>query len=149
MSHKLDPNKIFKIFSFNKIEVEDDGEIEDFRNTPKYKVGMFSKLIYNGNMFNKHMLNFFTKSTEQFDTQDVKDAGDFMMYHRAYYWISGFDGKSKEWVEALNYYDFEEVTISLDSSIKYFESIEEYEKCAHLSKVKKFLKMVDNKEDSL
>ena len=60
--------------------------------------------------------------------------------NRAYYWIGEFDGDNPEWVDALNFYDPIEVTSALEFTIKYFEGIEEYEKCAFLTKIKSYLK---------
>ena len=135
----MDPNKIFKIFSSNGIEIDYlEGKDEDWMNTPKYKVGMFTKLINNGLYFNKTMINLFTKGEDE--TQEVEDAAEFIMYNRAYYWVSGFIVDDSEWVEALNFYERSEVEVALDSTVKYFEGIEEYEKCSFLTKIKSYLK---------
>ena len=117
----MDLDNIFGLFGFNK---DNDNskeesylkEIEEYKSTPKYKVGMFYK-----------------------------------MYTRAYYWIQECDIKKDEWKEALQHYlkqeGFENKECEKNSfincfilSIKYFEEIEEFEKCAFLKNIQDYLK---------
>ncbi len=58
-----------------------------------------------------------------------------MMFSRAYFWIEGFKFKSKIWREDLKKYSDTEFLTAVKLSINYFESTEEYEKCAHLKKI--------------
>ena len=67
--------------------------------------------------------------------EGIDEAGEFMMFTRAYFWVEGFKFKSKLWKEDLKHYSHEEFLVALKLSIHYFESKEEYEKCAHLKKI--------------
>jgi hypothetical protein len=110
-------------------------ELEAYKETPYFKLGMFHKLIMNGQVFKKQILNFFSKADPSLDTEGIDGAGEFMMFTRAYFWVEGFKFRSKIWKEALKKYSNDEFLVALKLSIHYFESTEEYEKCAHLQKI--------------
>jgi hypothetical protein len=55
-----------------------------------------------------------------------------MLYGRAYGYIDGLDLKDKKVKKVITLNVDEELKISLKLSLKYFEEIEEYEKCAFL-----------------
>ena len=63
----MDLDNIFGLFGFNK---DNDNskeesylkEIEEYKSTPKYKVGMFYKMISNGIQFRGQLIKFFEKS---------------------------------------------------------------------------------------
>jgi hypothetical protein len=110
-------------------------ELEAYKETPYFKLGMFHKLIMNGQVFKKQILNFFSKADPSLDTEGIDGAGEFMMFTRAYFWVEGFKFRSKFWKEALKKYSNDEFLVALKLSIHYFESTEEYEKCAHLQKI--------------
>ena len=67
------------------------------------------------------------------------DAGEYMMYTRAYYWIQSCKVRNKEWKIALSNYASDEFLVAVKLSINYFESTEEYEKCAFLKKIQDFI----------
>jgi hypothetical protein len=69
----------------------------------------------------------------------IDQAGEYMMYTRAWYWIEQVQIRKKEWKEALKQYASEDFAVSVKLSISYFEGIEEYEKCAHLKKIQDFV----------
>lgn len=110
-------------------------ELEAYKETPYFKLSMFYKLIMNGNAFKKQILNFFSKADPSLDTEGIDEAGEFMMFTRAYFWIEEFKFRSKTWKEALKRHSNEEFLVAVKLSINYFEDTEEYEKCAHLQKI--------------
>jgi hypothetical protein len=133
----MDLEGIFGLFGFseenNKKKLK---ELEALKDTPRFKLGMFHKLVMNSLIFKKQTLKFFSKSSPKLDLDDIDTAGEFMVYTRAYYWIQDFKIRSKEWKLALKeYYSDEEFLCSLKLTINYFESTEEYEKCAFLKKI--------------
>jgi len=119
----------------------DDGEIEstevyiDFKNTPVYWVGMYKKLILNHINFNKKVIKFFKEANEEFDVQDVKEAGEFVTYNRAWSYIKKIDIDKKDHIDAIEKYCDEYLDISLKLGISFFEQLEEYEKCALLKHI--------------
>tara|TARA_R110001592_G_scaffold69772_2_gene214116 strand:+ start:3034 stop:3447 length:414 start_codon:yes stop_codon:yes gene_type:complete len=113
-----------------------EDEIEMWKDTPRYKVGMFFKLVTNGSKLRRQIINMF----EDDKRVNVEDAGEFIMYNRAWFWLQDFNIDDNEWVEALSYYDNNQLSQSLTQSIQYFEEMEEYEKCSKLSSIVSILK---------
>ena len=111
-------------------------EIEEWKDTPRYKMGMFVKLIVNGTLFRKQLSNMFEGSNKV----DIGNAGEFIMYNRAWYWIKEFNIEDPDWVESVKPYEEEEVVRACDLTISYFENLEEFEKCSLLLSIKKLFK---------
>jgi hypothetical protein len=134
---------IFALFGFPNENNEErkalENELELFKETPHFKLGMFKKLILNGNIFKKQVLEFFSKSDQKLDLGGMDDAGEYMMYTRAYFWIQECKVRSKFWNEALKMYSSEEFLCAVKLAIHYFEGVEEFEKCAHLKKIQDFI----------
>jgi len=134
-------NSIFALFGFpengkNPDEVKKmKAELSAYKETPHFKLGMFYKLIMNGTTFKKQVLNFFSKADPHLDMIGIDEAGEFMMFTRAYFWIEGFKFRSKAWKEGLKHYSNEEFLVAVKLSLNYFVDTEEYEKCAHLKKI--------------
>ena len=82
---------------------------------------------------------FFSKSDPELDIKGMDDAGEYMMYNRAYFWIQECKVRSKEWKIALQNVSSENLLCAVKLSIHYFESTEEFEKCAHLKKIQDFV----------
>jgi hypothetical protein len=136
-------DNIFSLFGFPDKDDEDrkkiEAELDVFKETPHFKLGMFHKLIMNGSLFSKQVVKFFAKADPGLDVKGIDQAGEYMMFTRAWFWIEQVQIKKKEWKEALKQYASEEFAISIKLSINYFESTEEYEKCAHLKKIQDFI----------
>lgn len=135
----MDLNKIFNIFTPNL----EDNQIEtysydDIIESPVYWVGMFKKLIANHNNFNHNITQFLTKTNQELSLYDVETAGEFIVYMRAWYWISKFDITCKEHqITFINHCD-EHLITYLKFSISFWEDYEEYEKCAYLKAILDF-----------
>lgn len=133
-----------KVFSLFGVEEEDTTEgLEDFRNTPFFKIRMFMKLIQNGMNFKKQVLSFFKKSNKELNEADIDKAGDYMMFVRAFYWVEQLELNKLTELD-LKYINISDLMMCIDYSISYFEGNEEYEKCAvlkkfqdHMQKIKK------------
>jgi hypothetical protein len=132
-------DNIFALFNFPDENNEDrkklESELEVFKETPYFKLGMFHKLIMNGNIFSKQVVKFFAKSDPALDLKGIDLAGEYMMYTRAWFWVEQVKFRKKEWKEAIKQYASDDFLISIKLSINYFEGTEEYEKCAHLKKI--------------
>ena len=134
---------VFALFGFpegNDDERKDlERDLEMFKETPQFKLGMFQKLIMNGTLFKSQILKFFLKSDPELDSEGIDQAGEYMMYTRAYFWIQDCKTRSKFWNESLKMYANEDFLCAVKLSIHYFESVEEFEKCAHLKKIQDFV----------
>jgi len=107
----------------------------DFKNTPTYWVGMYKKLILNHINFNKKIIKFFQKSDKALDLGDVKEAGEFVTYNRAWSYVKKIDISNKEHIKGIKVYADEYLDTSLKLGISFFIETEQYERCAHLQKI--------------
>ena len=137
----MDVDKIFGLF--NDEEPESLGEkaqmadaLLDYKEHPLFWVGMFKKLIHNHKTFNTKVMNFFSRlEDEELDLYDVEQAGEFVVYNRAWFWISKIDPQDRICQEAILHYSDEFLDTYLKFAISYFQEFEEYEKCAHLKHI--------------
>tara|TARA_R110002020_G_scaffold26793_5_gene86640 strand:- start:743 stop:1201 length:459 start_codon:yes stop_codon:yes gene_type:complete len=144
----MDIDNVFGLFGFGKDKNEnkkiETNHLDEFRDTPQFKVGMFKKMIWNGRYFKDQVLNFLKKADEFVELEgEVGEAGDYMMYTRSYFWIQECDLEKKEWTSALDYFLDDEFITCIKLCIKYFEEIEEYEKCAFLKKIQNYIEKQD------
>jgi hypothetical protein len=96
---------------------------------------MFKKVILNHNNFNKKVLQFFEKADQEIDLDDVKDAGEYIVYNRAWTYIENVDLNDIIHVKTVEKYADEYLDVALKLSINFFEQTEQYERCALLVKI--------------
>jgi len=138
-----DVNKIFGLFSNENNNNQPPGEVfVDFMNSPEAKIGMFVKLIQNNIVFNQKIKQFFKQANKEFDEEATKKSSEFSVYNRAWYYIKGVDIDNKDHLYAVVKQDTHYLLESLGLALKYFESKEEYEKCAHIHKIEKIVKEI-------
>lgn len=146
MYKRMDLNNIWGLFGLpdknDKEEKRIQKELEEYHKTPEFKIGMFVKMISQGVSFKKQLLDFFSTADPKLDTGDVSEAGDFMMFNRAYYWVSEYGPRKKAWKEAINKKASKDFIFCLEIALKYFEELEEFERCAKLKKIKDFTEKV-------
>lgn len=143
----MNKDKIFELFEGeNEIKEMSSLNMEELMKTPYAKIGMFVKLITNHFVFHQKLKKFFEKEGTQFDIEKTKEASEFTVYNRAWSYVKQINLEDKYHIKAIQ--EFEPITFNkaLQNSIWYFEDREEYEKCAHLFKIKK---IVNTFEDPL
>ena len=113
----------------------------DFKETPIYWVGMYKKLVLNHINLNKKILQFFKNSNSELDIRDMKEAGEYITYNKAWNYINKVNLDNPSHLEALNHFKDEYLETSLELGISYWIETEEYEKCAHLQKIIDFLQI--------
>lgn len=128
----MDINKIFEVFR-PEDEVNESTQITF--DGPIMWIGMFKKLITNYEVFTKQIILFFKTSNQDLDMDDIERASSYMVYTRAYDNLSKLDVSNPIHVEVLKIYSDEYFITSLKNSLSYFETIEEYEKCAFLKQI--------------
>ncbi len=136
---------IFSLFTNDDSFNENNVMHGDIKSSPVYYVGMYKKLILNHINFNKKVLNFFQKANEEFNIEDIKEAGEFVVYNRAYTYIKKIDLDIESHTSAIMYYTDEYLDTSLELGINFFQQHEEYEKCAFLLKILKKSKKLQSK----
>lgn len=135
----LDSKKLFDIFDKYPIDGVEEN-LNSYKNSFRFKIEMFVKIVIYGDQWKKQVISLFTKSTIGMDIEDINNAGEFMLYTRAWFWISQFDFDDEDCVKALNKLDHSSLLASIIRTIKYFEKTEEFEKCSFLVNIKKLLK---------
>jgi hypothetical protein len=135
----IDVDNLFNLFPEEdaKGEVGSKSTYIDFKNSPIYWLGMYKKLILNHINFNKKVIRFFKEANSDLDIDDMKEAGEFVIYNRAWFYVNKVNIKDNWHVEAIEQYSDEYLDTSLELGISYFQELEEYEKCAHLLKLLK------------
>ena len=136
----MDVNKIFGLFNNEEPEsLNEKAQMADallnYKEHPMFWVGMFKKLIHNHKTFENRITTFFSQMDEELDLYDVEQAGEFIVYNRAWFWIAKVDIQNRDCQEAILHYTDEYLDTYLKFAISYFQEIEEYEKCAHLKKI--------------
>ena len=111
--------------------------LDELKTKPIFHVGMYKKLILNHLNFNTKVLNFFKQSNQEFDMNDIKEAGEYVVFNRAWSYISNVNIKNKGYIDALKHYSDDEFYATLDMGIEFFQQDELYERCAFLLKIKK------------
>jgi hypothetical protein len=135
----MDLNKFFSSLNPTSSNSWVKDEYDSFSNSPFYKLKVFERLIINGLSFKESIMKFFSQSVEDLDMVGVDLAGEFMMYNRAWFWVSQLDWDDTEWVIDLEKVSNEKFLTAIKLSINYFEEHEEYEKCAFLKKIQDFV----------
>mgnify|MGYP001448587131 FL=1 len=139
-----DKDKIFKLFVDGK-EIDGDKtkeEIKDFMNGPYAKIGMFVKLIQNHEVFHKKLEKFLKQEQPDYDVESTKEASEYTVYNRSWSYIKQIDIDNSDHINAIINFDPKIFFKTLDSAVNFFESYEEYEKCAHLHKIKELVKAI-------
>ena len=141
---------IFGLFSHNDDDLSTGSKTTyiDLKSSPVYYVGMYKKLILNHINFNKKVLSFFKKANEELNIEDIKEAGEFVTYNRAYTYIEKLDVEDEAHIEAIQHYTDEYLDTSLELGINFFQQHEEYEKCAFLLQVLNVSKHLQSKVGS-
>lgn len=140
----IDKDKIFQLFVDGK-QIKDDKtkeEIKDFMNGPYAKIGMFVKLIQNHEVFHKKLEKFLKKEQPDYNVESTKEASEFTVYHRAWSYIKNIDIDNSDHINAIINFDPKVFYKTLNGAVNFFEIYEEYEKCAHLHKIKELVKEI-------
>ena len=76
------------------------------------------------------------KFTKEFGKEYKYNVGENLKHTRAYYWLELFsEFEIEDWAYISKYVKKEELMEWLDMHIKYWEELEEYEKCALVKKI--------------
>jgi len=141
----MDFNKIFDVFDQNddQKETDDVSLLVDFSEHPLYWIGGFNKLIANHLFFKKYTTKMFKNMSPDSDIETLERAGEYLMFNRAWDYIKELNVHNSFHMECLRTKSDSVLYDSLEAAIRFFESIEEYEKCILLKeiqdKVKEFL----------
>ena len=139
----MDKEKIFGLFD-KHFDEGVNAEVELYKKTFRFKIEMFIKIVIYGEKWKSTVVNIFSKADSDLNVEEIDEAGDFMLYTSAWFWIEQFDFNNDDCLEDLrsithtdkDSFNGSDLFISLMRAIKYFEKIEEFEKCAFLVKIR-------------
>lgn len=131
----IDPDRLFSAFSLPP-EPEVD-PFMDFQKTQTFKLGMFKKIIWN----QKHIEDKIDKFIEIMPNLAEKinfdsDAGEFVTHTRAWTYLKDFDLNSEQGKDACKIFSDQYTLTACNLAISFWEEKEEYEKCAHIKRIK-------------
>jgi hypothetical protein len=136
----MDVDKLFALFDHkngDKPLSENDNTIIELYETPLFWISMFEKLIQNNNVFN-HQLELMFKHDEHYDPGLLIEAGDIIVYSRAYSFIEILDLNNDDHRNALLIKFKQSYLVNnLTSAMNFFIKYEEYEKCAVIKEILK------------
>ena len=145
----IDLNKIFDMFG--KENPDDYPEptpeeikgilgFDEFRTTPTYHLKMFQKIVLNHMTFQKKLIKLFKESDPELgDFSDLEEAGHHMAFYRGWDYLKMTNLDKEIWRDCVRIQDPKRLQKALSLTIDFFESIEEYEKCAFTKKIQTFL----------
>ena len=105
---------------------------------------MFTKMVHNHEVFHDKLKKFFKQEKASFNAKDTKEASSFAVFNRAYSYIKHLDMENSGHVDAVWDFNTKPLLKSLNLGILYFETTEEYEKCAKLHEIKEMKKALEN-----
>ena len=148
----MDTDKIFNLFNPENHDSDKDSSPEEnqrlvdmFKDHPIVKITYFRKLVKNYSIHADNLAKFFHKSNKELDIKDIRMAGEFILFTRAWDNISVINIKDPFHVECLLSLANNDLFFAFDFSIKHFEKLEEYERCDFIQKIKeKILSLKSN-----
>ena len=142
----MDPRLVFGLFqdpgdkSEGKVK-----EIIDFSEHPYVLMGMFTRIIFRGNVVNDQVLKFFSEINKDIDPENLQILNKNMIFSRAYSYLAKLDLNNSFHVETLLDKASDSFLQACDLSIEHFTELEEYEKCSLIKKFKDFIEFSQNK----
>ena len=140
----MDINNIFNLFGSDDDKSTDKPpstiNMDNFEKTPTFKVGMFKKIILNQHVLQTKLINIFKTPEDEYDVDGMENVGEYIAHHRAWSYIKDCLVDDEMWQGSLLIQHDDHLETSIKLSISFFEDAEEYEKCAFLVKIQKYLK---------
>jgi|TARA_B100000780_G_scaffold175804_1_gene123152 uncharacterized protein (DUF2249 family) len=150
----IDKDKMFNLFEnpeeMGKGNIEKAKELvgmdNDLLEEPFTKLGMFTKLIINHNVFHLKLEKFLKAEKPDYDVNEARRASEYTVYNRAWFYISTINMEDGNHLEAIMDFKTKPLVQSLNQAIEYFQrdDIEAYEKCAKLLKIKIFKRDIES-----
>ena len=142
----MDPRLVFGLFQDPEDKSEEKvKEIIDFSEHPYVLMGMFTRIIFRGDIINDQILKFFSEIDKEIDTENLQILNKNMIFSRAYSYLSKLDLNNSFHVETLLDKASDPFLQACDLSIDHFTELEEYEKCSFIKKFKDFIEFSQNK----
>lgn len=138
-------NKIFGLFDDEMPDSEKSkiiADLEEFNDSMEFNLGMFTKLIQNNIVFNEKIKKFFKDVGKEYDEETTKKASEHTVFNRSWHYLSKVDPDLDEFIQVILEHKMDFLESSLERALAFFESSEEYERCAHIHKMLKLIKAI-------
>lgn len=137
----MDFDKIFSLFD-DQQNYDETSLLVDFSEHPLFWVSGFNKLLNSHLFFKKYTVKTFKHISPDINIEELEKAGEELMFRKAWNYIKNIDLSKPLHLDVIKMKANDEFIEHLEIAIKFFEEIEEYEKCALLKaiedKVKEF-----------
>ena len=137
----MDIDKVFNLFSREKLIKDNIGGMDISKNSPTYKVLMFQKIMLYSKEMSEKIINILKTSPTLEKDENLDKYSNHIIYSRGYFWIGKLEEGEFEKV-LLDKVNIPVLKQHLYNSIKYYEGREDFEKCIHLKKFLDFLKNI-------
>ena len=142
----MDPRLVFGLFQDPEDKSEEKvKEIIDFSEHPYVLMGMFTRIIFRGDVVNDQILKFFSEINKDIDMENLQIVNKSLIFSRAYSYLSRLDLNNSFHIETLLDKASDPFLQACDLSIEHFTESEEYEKCSLIKKFKDFIEFSQNK----
>ena len=142
----MDPRLVFELFPDPEDKSEEKvKEIIDFSDHPYVLMGMFTRIIFRGDVVSDQIVKFFAEINKEMDVESLQIVNKNMIFSRAYSYLNKLDLDNSFHVETLLDKAGDPFLQACDLSINYFTESEEYEKCSFIKKFKDFIEFSQNK----
>ena len=141
---EVDIERVFKQFQ-EEIDNKKEGELmvigQNMTENPILWLGMFKKIVLNHVSFIHQIEQFFKEEEIDIPEEELNKAGEYVVFNRAWYYISNIHLYNKMDVDAIKLVADAELLFALKTTIKFFEFIEDYEKCSFLKRIQDEVKI--------
>jgi hypothetical protein len=142
----MDPRLVFGLFQDPEERSEEKvKEIIDFSEHPYVLMGMFTRIIFRGDVVSNQIVKFFAEINKEMDVENLQILNKNMIFSRAYSYLSRLDLNNSFHIETLLDKASDPFLQACDLSIEHFTESEEYEKCSLIKKFKDFIEFSQNK----
>jgi hypothetical protein len=142
----MDPRLVFGLFQDPEDKSEEKvKEIIDFSEHPYVLMGMFTRIIFRGDVVSNQIVKFFAEINKEMDVENLQILNKNMIFSRAYSYLSRLDLNNSFHIETLLDKASDPFLQACDLSIEHFMESEEYEKCSLIKKFKDFIEFSQNK----
>ena len=142
----MDPRLVFGLFQDPEDKSEEKvKEIVDFSEHPYVLMGMFTRIIFRGDVVNDQIIKFFSEINKDFNKEDLQVVNKSMIFTRAYSYLAKLDLNNSFHIETLLDKGADTFLQACYLAIEHFTELEQYEKCSFIKKIKDFLEFSQNK----
>jgi hypothetical protein len=142
----MDPKLVFGLFQDSEDKSEGKvKEIVDFSDHPYIFMGMFTRIIFRGDVLNDQVIRFFTEIDRDLDKVNLEQLNKNLIFNRAYSYLKQLDLQNSFHVDTLLEKADDNFLQASTLALDHFLELEEYEKCSFIKNIIDFVEFSQNK----